>query len=478
MLPEPFLEKMRTLLGAEFTTFLESYDNPPLHSLRFNPLKGSAAAPLRAALQSQWHLQPVPWAPTGFYYEENDTLRPGKHPYHEAGLYYIQEASAMAPAEYLDPQPGDYVLDLCAAPGGKSTQIAGKLQGEGLLVCNEIVPNRAKILSENLERMGIRNALVTNMSPDDLAPHFPRFFDRIMVDAPCSGEGMFRKRDNAVEEWSPENVALCANRQDWILEYAAQMLAPGGRMVYSTCTFSPEENEGTVTRFLKAHPEFSLVKIKKTPEMADGQPAWYEDAPAEVSRTLRFFPHRIAGEGHFLAVLEHMGTPTPRESRLTTRQLEPGILLSSLPECEAFLQDSLRDFLVTTENRSFLLFGEQVYLLPVGTPRLKGLKVLRPGLHLGTMRKNRFEPAHALALALTPDDVFRSVSLIADAAISSIKNPATDLTAAGYISGQTFPYAGDKGWYLICADGISLGWGKCAGNMMKNHYPKGLRKNL
>ena len=253
MLPQAFLDRMEQMLGGEYPAFLQSYEKERYQALRVNPLKADrdvfeAAAPFT--------LRPVAWEPNGFYYGKE--AAPGKHPYHAAGVYYIQGPSAMAPAAYLDAQPGEKILDLCAAPGGKSTQIAAAMRGEGLLISNEIHPARAKILSENIERMGIRNAMVTNESPQSLAKVFEAYFDRIMVDAPCSGEGMFRKNADACDEWSPENVVLCAERQAEILECAASMLRPGGRMVYSTCTFAPKENEGTISQFLAKHPEFEL----------------------------------------------------------------------------------------------------------------------------------------------------------------------------------------------------------------------------
>lgn len=268
MLPQVFLERMQGLLGSEYEEFLVSFDHEKYQALRLNPLKlrtesgrTDDSTVIEEKIQQTFRLHPVPWADNGYYYTKED--QPGKHPWHEAGLYYIQEPSAMAPVTLLSPQPGERILDLCAAPGGKSTQIASAMEGEGLLVTNEIHPARAKILSENVERMGIRNACVLNETPEHLADIFEEYFDRILVDAPCSGEGMFRKNEVACEEWSPENVQLCADRQDGILECAARMLVPGGRLVYSTCTFAPAENEGSISRFLAMHEEFEIVSIDK-----------------------------------------------------------------------------------------------------------------------------------------------------------------------------------------------------------------------
>ena len=254
------------------------------------------------------HLSKVPWAENGYYYEAEDC--PGKHPYHDAGVYYIQEPSAMVPAELLGAQPGERVLDLCAAPGGKSTQIAAGMRGKGILFCNEINPARAKVLSENIERMGICNACVLNETPERLAECFPEYFDRILVDAPCSGEGMFRKNDAACEEWSPENVTMCADRQDGILDCAARMLRSGGRLVYSTCTFAPEENEGSISRFVHRHEEFEIVNISSMEKArrglagCDGSAEYVKEPVSGLDGTLRLWPHRIKGEGHYVAVLK------------------------------------------------------------------------------------------------------------------------------------------------------------------------------
>jgi NOL1/NOP2/sun family putative RNA methylase len=437
---------MQQMLGEEYPAFLASYDTPRAQALRVNPLKGSVEAFREHA---PFTLAPVAWEPCGFYYSAEDA--PGKHPYHEAGVYYIQEPSAMAPAAYLDAQPGERILDLCAAPGGKSTQIAAAMQGQGLLVSNEIHPARAKILSENIERMGIRNCLVTNESPQALAGIFEAYFDRIMVDAPCSGEGMFRKNEQAVEEWSPQNVKLCADRQLDILCHAASMLRPGGRIVYSTCTFAPEENEGTIHRFLEGHPEFSVCAVNASEGMTVGE-----------DHTIRLFPHRLRGEGHFLAVLQREGSGFSHSGGRCVSGAAKGIPKQDAKEYFAFREQFLR----TDLPGKLIRFGDQLYLAPEELPSLTGLRVLRPGLHLGTMKKNRFEPAHALALALRAQDVYHSLDLRSDA----------DEVRA-YLNGQTLRAEGEKGWYLITVDGYSLGWGKLAGGIMKNHYPKGLRKN-
>lgn len=459
MLPQEFENRMRKMLGEEYLDFERSYDKEKYQALRLNPLKTKRERFLKGDF---FDLQQVPWAAEGFYY---DALKqPGKHPYHEAGVYYIQEPSAMAPAEYLEAEPGDKILDLCAAPGGKSTQLAGKMKGEGLLICNEIHPARAKILSENIERMGIVNAIVTNETPQHLAEIFVEYFDKILVDAPCSGEGMFRKNEMAKEEWSLENVKLCAERQDEILDCAAGMLRFGGRMVYSTCTFAPEENEGSISRFFKRHPEFEIVLAEKQKGMTGGNPAWVEDAAGHLEDTIRLFPHKVKGEGHYLAVLrkKEKAENTGTGGYAATGEIQ-GTRKEAYQSYLAFASENLKNL----PEGIYLTFGEQLYLLPKEAPSLKGIKVLRAGLHLGTNKKMRFEPSHALALALTPKDVVHTWNLSAD---------SRDIM--DYLSGQTIPARGEKGWYLITADGYSIGWGKLSGEMMKNHYPKGLRKSF
>lgn len=444
MLPEAFLVRMQQMLGDEFDAFLATFENSRYQALRLNVLKqnesGISAAEGLQNGEGFAHLSPVSWAENGYYYESGD--QPGKHPYHEAGVYYIQEPSAMLPAELLQVEPGHRVLDLCAAPGGKSTQIASKLRGKGFLLCNEIHPARAKILSENVERMGIVNACVTNETPAKLSGIFPGYFDRIMVDAPCSGEGMFRKNEAACEEWSPENVTLCANRQDEILDCAAGMLRAGGRMVYSTCTFAEEEDEGSIRRFIERHPEFTIVEQH------------------------RLWPHKVKGEGHFAAVLQKAGESRSGFEAVCANGFAKGINEKELAEFKNFCKETLTADALPIENPKYLKFGDNLYMVAQNMPDLKGLKVLRPGLHLGEMKKNRFEPSHALALALAPGKALHHYNL-------QVENGE----ALNYLNGQTFPAEGEKGWYLILVNGYSCGWGKLAGGMMKNHYPKGLRVN-
>ena len=429
MLPEAFLQRMEAQLGSEYPAFLESLERPRAVALRFNPMKEERPVlPFVGA--------PVPWEPEGFYYDPE--TRPGLHVYHEAGVYYLQEASAMAPVALLDPKPGERVCDLCAAPGGKTTQIAGRMLGRGFLVCNEINPKRAKILSRNIERMGVANALVTNEHPETLASRFPGFFDRVLVDAPCSGEGMFRKEEAAVTDWSQETVQMCARRQREILDSAARLVSPGGRLVYSTCTFAPEEDEETVAAFLEAHPEF-------TPEPVEAP--WF--VPGE-NASYRMWPHKLLGEGHFAAVLRKT-------------QGESGEVPACPGEkCPKAWESFAKELDITLPEGKALSFGQSLYWAPMELPELNRLKVLRPGLELGTERKGRFEPAHALALWLKTCAVAESF-------------PPESPEMKAYLHGDVVP-SGKKGWCLVQAGGYAIGWGKGDGSVLKNHYPKGLRR--
>lgn len=454
-LPAEFMERMQELLGEEYEAFIASYSREPFKALRVNTLKINTEELKKLA---PFDLEPVPWCKTGFYY--NDEFRPGKHPYHEMGLYYMQEPSAMSVAELADVKPGERVLDLCAAPGGKSTQLAARLQGEGLLVSNEIHPARCKILSQNIERMGIRNAVVTNETPQGLSTHFMNFFDCIVVDAPCSGEGMFRKDEEAVRQWSEANVEMCAERQDEILGEAVKMLRSGGRIVYSTCTFAPAEDEECIRRFLEKYSDFEVVKGKAYEGFAPGNPAWAE-GDERVTDTHRLWPHRINGEGHFAALLCHKGekteyTVTPAKKKKNEKVLDK--------EKQALYDEFIKDALLKEPEGEKILFGDSLYLMKEAI-NIRGLKVLRLGLHMGTFEKKRFEPSHSLALALTPSEVTRILHLSVE-----------DGSAERYLRGESMPTDGKKGWTLVCADGYSMGWGKVSNNILKNHYPKGLRK--
>ena len=454
MFPELFEARMKALLGEEYDAFLASYDRPRNVGLRLNPLKTEQVPDL-----SHFGLTPVPWAAHGYYYDS--ATRPGLSAYHEAGLYYLQEPSAMAPAGLLDVRPGMKVLDLCAAPGGKTTQLAAALQGQGLLVCNEINPKRAKILSRNVERLGIANALVLNEHPQKLESRFAGFFDRILVDAPCSGEGMFRKEEAAVTDWSPETVEMCANRQVEILHSASLMLKPRGRLVYSTCTFAPQENEGAVSRFLAQHPEFSVVQAD-APWFAPGHPEWVENPAADMEKTFRLWPHLLHGEGHYAAVLEKSpDAPVGRADPCPPKGSRKNGGQGSGRPTEALLKDFCKENGLALPEGRLLSFGQSLFLVPEEMPELDGLKVLRPGLELGEVLKNRFEPAHAWALWLKE--------------AKSVANfPADSPEIAAFLRGEAIP-GPQTGWTLVTADGLSLGWVKGSGGILKNHFPKALR---
>lgn len=460
-LPIEFEKKMKAFLGDEWDDFLYSYDNNRFQALRFNTLKVQSPEERMRILKTLKISsdKKVSWANEAYYFDEN--VRPGKHPYHEMGLYYIQEPSAMSAAALLAPKLGMRVLDLCAAPGGKSTQLATYLGDSGLLVSNEINTQRSRILSQNIERMGIKNAIVTNEDSFVLASHFPGFFNAIQVDAPCSGEGMFRKLPEAIEQWSMENVAICAERQKEILDNAAVMLKPGGTIVYSTCTFSKEENEDVIEYFLERHPDFTLEEME------------------------RFWPHKVDGEGHFVAKLVRRGcvdtdlkadrkTKKNKNSKNRKNETKPALTKENMKLLSEFLDETIsEDVAAWIKNSRLVMFGEQLYRLPDMEVDIKGLKVQRAGLHIGEFKKQRFEPSHSLALALKLNDAKNVVKLTCD-------NPQT----IGFFNGQSVMLSDEqaaeckKGWALVCVDGYPAGWGKVNGAQVKNHYPKGLRNKI
>ena len=629
VLPEGFLARMKNLLEEnEYEAFLSSYGQERLFSLRVNTLKTDREFFMKLVSKERASdapsLVPVPWEQDGFYYSEK--WRPGRLPWHEAGMYYIQEASAMAPAVLCGAQPGERILDLCAAPGGKSTKLAASLRGRGLLVANEIHPDRARVLSANIERMGVRNAVVTNETPQRLASRFPVFFDRIVVDAPCSGEGMFRKEEEALLNWSMENVYRCAARQEEILEEAASMLRPGGTLIYSTCTFAPEENEAVIFHFLADHPEFDVEIISDLPGVdmekwgfESGRGDWIVRGSAgslsEISDTgneqrsgagwkperfvplaeagalaffdipegtVRLWPHRLRGEGHFAAVLKKKSSKpfsndssapfsdgksadsaenaaaektagAVAEKHVKTGRKRPGKKGknsgsfgrgsenrsgdTSVKRSEALKlwKEFCRDNLILQDSQEtdgapcgagvsrffreecLILFGDALWALPahISGSDLDGLKVLRPGLHLGNVVRGRFEPAHALAMALRREEALRSISLpgtspqayawfrgeslqtgetadLCDSSKSAETNSAgisrnengieDNNVSAAFIDNSPLGVSCSenvknfKGWCLVTIDGCAAGWGKAGGNVIKNHYPKGLRK--
>jgi len=436
-LPIEFKEMIAEMLAGEAPAFFASMEEAPSLALRINPLRKCAAAAAEAYIDSA-----VPWAAHGYYLKPE--TRPGAGIAHAAGAFYLQEASAMVSVSVLAPRPGERILDLCAAPGGKTTQIAGLMAGEGLLVSNEPEPGRAKVLAANLERMGAANAIAVNAYPDALAKRWTEYFDAILCDAPCSGEGMFRREPDARTEWKPASPAGCAKRQAEILDRAAEMLRPGGRLVYSTCTFNPTENEGTISSFLQRHPDFSVENFE-LPMLgrSDGG-------------CIRVWPHRVRGDGHFAARLRKSGEerrPAPvykntKEDVQLFKQLEDEVC--ALP---AFSKSPL------------VRMGDYLYALPEECPDVKGLKLARPGLCLLRTGKNYIEPQHALAMAIDPACARRCIQL-------------DDAQAAKYLAGETIEADTEKGWTLACWKGLALGWGKVSGGQMKNHLPKGLRLSL
>lgn len=461
-LPDEFKIKMKKLLLDEYDEFIAAYERDNRQSLRVNLLKGGIEEFLE---KTSFHLTQVPWIEEGFYYTAEDA--PGKHPYHSAGVYYIQEPSAMTVVSLLGIEPGDRVLDLCAAPGGKSTFAASCLQGEGVLVSNEIVQKRSRILLHNIERMGVKNALITNEDSFKLAEYFPEFFNKIVVDAPCSGEGMFRKDPDCCDEWSPKSVERCSERQEEILENAYRMLLPGGKLVYSTCTFSPEENEMAIDRFMAKHVDMKILRPTFYAGFSEGHPEWSGSGREELRDTVRLWPHRMEGEGHYIALLQKDGTPDKRsegtaKSNLDRKQEE---------ELKKFMEDTLRlSYQEFLQKGTFQVYGESLYLVPKALEgrSLKGLSIVRNGLHMGEFKKNRFEPSHHLALALKPHEVKN---------LWDLRSSERELER--YLAGEALEVLDSlDGWTLVAVDGYSLGWGKSKNGTLKNHYPKGLRVSI
>lgn len=440
-------------MGAEANEFLAALNQPSYSGFRENPLKNDH--PTSAINQSAGK---VPYVSTGYYGQVN-----GKSLDHVTGWVYSQEPSAMFVGEVVDPQPGERVLDLCAAPGGKTTHLIGKMNNEGLLVANEIFPKRAKILAENLERWGVKNAVVTSESPADLEKQFPQYFDRILVDAPCSGEGMFRKEPAGIEYWSPDYPAECANRQQKILASAMKMLKPGGVLVYSTCTFAPEEDEQNISWLLNNYPHLELIPIKKAAGMDDGRPEW-ADNNGDLKKTVRLFPHHIKGEGHFIAkMINKTPVAAPEKRKKKNKRKKRSIVRPDKTQLKLFEQFQAKVF-PNYQPHQLILFGDQLYDLPLEEDKMAGLNVLRPGLHLGTFKKNRFEPSLAWALASLPDEAEQVIEVDED-------------QWRQYVHGDVINIVDNQanGWYLLVCNHHSSGFGKLVNGTIKNFYPKGLR---
>ncbi len=454
-LPAPFLSRMEGLLGDEFPAFREALERgAPRPGLRVNPLK---VDPASFPATFPHPLEPVPWCPEGFLLPEG--VRVGRHPYHAAGLFYLQEPSAMAVGTLTDPRPGERILDLAASPGGKATHLLGRTAGEGLVVVNEIRRDRIPPLAQNLARWGARNLLLLQESPERLAQRWPEGFDRVVVDAPCSGEGMFRREPRGIRYWGEGMIRGCARLQGRILAAAARLVRPGGLLVYATCTFAPEEDEVQVARFLEAHPDFELAEPPPLPGLDRGRPEWAgERARPELARCVRLWPHRGPGEGHFVALLRRQGEGPARLPAARSRPLPRR--LAAL--WEAFAADLLVD--PWPEGGSWVVQGAHLYWRPPGAPEPAGLKMAWPGFPVGTFRKDRFEPAHALACSLRAGQVTRVLDL-----------PQDDPRVQAYLRGEPLPVPGYKGWVLVAVDGFGLGWGKGDGRQVKNRLPKGMR---
>lgn len=435
-----YFDRMKAVLGEDYDRFLETVDKPAFKAIRVNTLKiqPEELLPLLPFAGEQ-----TPFASTGYYV---DVEKLGKHPLHHAGAFYVQEPSAMSAVTALRVEPGDKVLDLCAAPGGKSTQIAADLNGTGLLWANEIVRPRAHILLSNIERMGVKNAVVSNMKPDVLCDKLEGFFDKVLVDAPCSGEGMFRKDKEAIYEWSVEHSLSCAERQKAIIHSAAAAVKPGGVMVYSTCTFSPDENEGVVRHFLEEHPEFELIDTG----CRFGTPT--------LERAIRVYPFH-GGEGHFVA-----------KFRKTKGKQYKGKMFSYFEppkEERVAIERFVCDILRNPSFRHYHVIDERILNLPDVEllPDLEGMNILRAGVKLGDFKKNRIEPHHNLATSLTPYDFKRRLIMSCE-----------DLAAARYISGEELEIdSWINGWGVATVNGVTLGLGKAVNGHLKNKYPKGLR---
>jgi NOL1/NOP2/sun family putative RNA methylase len=478
-LPRIFLVRMRRMLGDEYAPFARALKKPAVSGLRVNTLKLSLEefqkiSPVKLG-------ESVPWAPSAFILPSSHKARgyrePGKHPYHLAGLYYLQDPSAMSAAALLDPQPGERVLDLAAAPGGKTTQMAALMQAKGLLVANEIKEKRLGHLIFNMERWGAGNVIITNETPERLADHFGAYFDRVLVDAPCSGEGMFRKDMGARLDWSVEMVEGCAVRQSNILRVAGKLVRPGGYLLYSTCTFAPEEDEAVIARFLAECPEYETISIPLFPGFMPGRPDWVESSnPADTRQrrqkmaesiledslksAVRLFPHRIQGEGHFVCLLKrsHILPSHERPAALFEHQ-RARLTKRTIGLWEGFAREVLQaDFPVERLGR----VADRLYLLPERPPDMRGLRVPVPGIWLGNIKKDRFEPAHPLALFLKPGQARNILDL-----------SANSRELAAYLRGESFPAEGSPGWTLVTVDGWPLGWGKRVQGVVKNHYPRG-----
>lgn len=454
-LPLKYLESMKELLKEDYDAYLESFHDNRLYGLRINTLKISPEEFLKI---SPFDLKPIPWIENGFYFSESD--KPAKHPYYFAGLYYIQEPSAMTPANVLPVEEGDVVFDMCAAPGGKSTELGAKLNHTGLLITNDISNSRAKALLKNVEVFGIPNLCVLSEDPKKIAGRFTSFFDKILIDAPCSGEGMFRKDNKLIKSWEKNGPEFYSRIQQDIILLGADMLKPGGKMLYSTCTFSKMEDEETIRHLLKNRPEMHLIDIKEYSGFSKGIIDNEEDIRLQLDKTVRIFPHKMQGEGHFLALLEKSADAVS-EYHAKRRPSN-----AKLP---AELTEFLSHLRLPLKKEDLFIRDNKVYAVSPDMPEESGMRIMRNGLLLGEVKKNRFEPSQALAMVLKISEYDKTISL-----------PVEDERVVKYLKGETIDledYAETitEGWNLFCVDGYPLGWGKFHGSSLKNKYLAGWR---
>lgn len=448
-LPEEYTQRMKELLKDEFDDYMASFNDERLYGIRVNTLKMSVDDFYNKKL---YELEPVQWCKEGFYYNGAD-VRPSKSPYYHAGLYYLQEPSAMSTAAVADIQPGERVLDVCAAPGGKSTQAGAKLKGEGMLVTNDISTSRTKALLKNVELFGLTNAVVLNESPDRIADRFPMFFDKIIIDAPCSGEGMFRKDADVIKAWGKSMSDFCLSAQYEILEACARAVCDGGYIIYSTCTFDPAENENQIDAFLTRHTEFELCEIPPELGLDRGRAEWSKSGNSELKKCGRLWPHKTKGEGHFVAKMRKNGN-----GERTEFDPQPKKKIDGFEYFEEFIKNNINiEF-----NGDFDNFGEKLYLLPKGMPKLNGLRIVRNGWYIGDIKKKRFEPSQAFAMGLKKENV-RLTQELGDYE-----------TAVKYLKGETLETdLKEDGWVLVTFDGLTLGWAKSQKGRLKNKYLPG-----
>lgn len=442
MKKEFFYNKMKNLLGEETEDFFKSLDIELQKGIRYNKLKINKEDFLKI---TPFAMEQVPWCNEGFYLSLQEE-RPSKHPYYYAGLYYLQEPSAMLPVEALGIKPGDKVLDISAAPGGKSTQITAKLQNEGILVTNDINPKRAIALQKNISLFGVKNSIVFNQKPEALENIFTEYFNKILVDAPCSGEGLIKKDMKNYEADNEKYVVM----QKGILSSVQKMLKEGGELVYSTCTFSPEENEGIIDWFINTYNEFEVVEID-IDGLSKGRPEWV-NGDGSLAKVRRAWPHKLKGEGHFIAKL--------RKNCGNFKVYNTSFNINS-KDIEAYIDFADNHNLDASYKSNIHNYNGELYLLPNNIINLKNIKAMSIGLNLGEIKNNRFSPSQELSLALDKNSFNNITNLSSD-----------DIRVIKYLKGETIEVDSENGWSLICVDGYSLGWGKVASGVLKNYYKK------